>query len=251
MTGLASGAAISIIENAKVGAINVALLEILVELASQQDRAPGWLLAGEHGVRTANPSEQIWLELQKLAGRMLKERGESIPIGLPAMAGGGFEMTSLIEPGYRVVDVEQIPFDWPGKYVPIVGRLAAGESLDVDTTEAESTPPGWTDQYVRYEGAPPMAVAARVVGDSMEPTYHDGDMIIADPDQPVRSGICCVMVQTEAGQQPKLKRLRLRGEEATLTSLNRSHEPVTMPAAHIRAFKMIDHLPLLRQRPPG
>lgn len=153
----------------------------------------------------------------------------------------------LVEAGFREVHVEGLPDDWRGKYVPILGRLSAGEG--VDTVEAEETPPGWAASYLIYEGAPASAFALRVVGHSMEPEHQDGDVVVVDGAQPVRSGLCCVIYDRDGDRIARLKRLRIRGGKAYLQSRHADYSTITVPAAGVEAYRLIDHLPRIAERP--
>ena len=146
-----------------------------------------------------------------------------------------------VEPGYRLVAAEDLPPNWKGKFVPLIGRLAAGEGID--TVEAEAHPPGWADTFVEYRDAPASAFAVRVVGDSMKPEYRQGDIVIADGAQPVQSGIACVIYDADDGRRARLKRLKVTKRTAVLESINADHPPVKLPATKVEAYRIIAHLP--------
>jgi transcriptional regulator with XRE-family HTH domain/phage repressor protein C with HTH and peptisase S24 domain len=146
-----------------------------------------------------------------------------------------------VQPGYRLIMAEELPERWQGRYVPVIGKLAAGQGID--TAQAEQMPPGWADEYVRYAGAPPHAVAVHVVGDSMEPRYRDGDMVIVDPARPRPSGICVVLVERHGQRIARLKRLRVQGGVAHLESCNASYPTIEVPAKDMLAYTIIAHLP--------
>jgi SOS-response transcriptional repressor LexA len=73
-----------------------------------------------------------------------------------------------------------------GSWVPVINRVAAGYPRwtgDLDY------PPGTADDYVRCPDMhDPNAFAARVSGDSMEPKYQQGDIVIFSPNAEVASG---------------------------------------------------------------
>jgi len=144
------------------------------------------------------------------------------------------------EPRHRLVTAEDLPDKWHGHFVPLLGCLAAGEGIE--TAEAEAHPPGWADTFIEFEG-PISAFAVRVVGDSMQPTYHQGDIVIADGAQPVRSGIACVVYDTDDGRRARLKRLKVTKRTAVLESINADHPPVKLPATKVEAYRIIAHLP--------
>ena len=222
-----------------------------------------WLFGGAGPMRPESPlladaTDQDIKE--ELAGRLARDllARRDLVVSRPAEAAaapasniepvkGPFQVVGFYQPGFQVVDAEQLPENWHGVYVPIIGRLAAGEG--VDTIEAEESPPGWANAFLIYEGAPAGAFAVRVVGNSMEPEYRDGDMVVVDPDRPARSGICCVICDRDGDRIARLKRLRLRGRTATLESLHPDYPPVKVPATGLQAYRLLAHLPTIVERP--
>jgi len=76
-----------------------------------------------------------------------------------------------------------------GKLVPVINDVVAGYPVDFDD---KGYPPGGADDYVRCPDLhDPNAFAVRVVGDSMEPKYQQGDIIVFSPAIEVRSGDDC------------------------------------------------------------
>lgn len=166
---------------------------------------------------------------------------------------GEWQITQTIEPGFRVIDREELSTLDGENYIPVIGRLAAGQSVAEDTVEADSHEPGDADTFLLYTGrAPSSAFALRVVGDSMEPEYSDGDMVVVDGARPVRSGICCVIYARDGGDRiARLKKLTIARGRAHLASTNPAVPTITLPADSIEAYKVIDHLPRLRQGSGG
>lgn len=152
--------------------------------------------------------------------------------------------------GYSTVAAEDVPtrHDWHEHYVPVIGRVAAGEGVDV--AEASEYPPAWANEFLVYDGAPKTAVAVRVLGNSMEPKYHDGDMVIVDPAVPAGAGeVCCVLVDRDGVREARLKRLKLQGRYAMLESTNPDYaqgaERISASRL-IAAFRIVDHLAMVR-----
>ncbi|MFP4054818.1 MAG: XRE family transcriptional regulator [Phycisphaerae bacterium] len=84
----------------------------------------------------------------------------------------------------------------PGGEVPVINNLAAGYPQDFTDLDY---PPGVADEYVRCPGvADPQAFAARVVGDSMEPKYREGDIVVFSPNASVHNGQDC-FIRFEGG----------------------------------------------------
>lgn len=153
-----------------------------------------------------------------------------------------WKVTGLVEPGYHEVDRDELPPDWRGRFLPVIGRLSAGQG--VDTTEAEEHAPGWADSFVAHDSAPTGAFALRVVGDSMLPDYADGDMVIVDPARPVEHGVACVIVSEDGERRARLKMLTRKGKTVTLVSTNKKHPPLKIPTDKmVAAYAIIKHLP--------
>jgi len=178
------------------------------------------------------------------------------PVNLPPGLGvpePTYQVTRTFERGFRVVSREEIGEYWEyGLHIPIIGRLAAGEG--VDTAEAESHPPGWADAYLIYEeSSPPDAFALRVTGDSMQPVFSDGDMVIIDPDHQVTEGVCCVIYQADGQRLARLKVLHCTKRTVTLSSTTPLYPSVKIPPKSlIAAYAIFKHLPQIVELPaPG
>jgi len=120
--------------------------------------------------------------------------------------------------------------------VPIINRVAAGypaEFTDLDY------PVGVADEYI---GRPPglddpSAFAVRVVGDSMEPRYHEGDIVLVSPGAPIRSGDDCYVRFTPEcpdAQGATFKRAYFDNEtEVRLQPRNERYPPTVVAAPAI------------------
>ena len=76
-----------------------------------------------------------------------------------------------------------------GRLVPIINKVAAGYPTDFNDLDY---PVGIADDYVRCPDLhDPNAFAVRVVGDSMEPRFFEGDIVIFSPAVEVRNGDDC------------------------------------------------------------
>ena len=149
--------------------------------------------------------------------------------------------------GYRTISAEDVPTspDWWKSYVPVIGRVAAGEGMD--TIEASQYPPAWAGEFVEFRGGSPTAVAVRVAGESMLPTYSQDDMLIVDTAQQAESGqVCCVLVAVAGFREARVKRLIRRGKIFLLESLNPAWSPDIIEAEKIiAAYAIVAHLPRL------
>ena len=77
----------------------------------------------------------------------------------------------------------------PGRLIPIINKVAAGYPTDFNDLDY---PVGIADDYIRCPDVhDPNAFAVRVVGDSMEPRFKEGDIIVFSPGAEVRNGDDC------------------------------------------------------------
>ena len=76
-----------------------------------------------------------------------------------------------------------------GRLVPVINKVSAGYPSDFNDLDY---PVGIADDYVRCPDLhDPNAFAVRVVGDSMEPKFHEGDIVVFSPAAEVRNGDDC------------------------------------------------------------
>lgn len=119
----------------------------------------------------------------------------------------------------------------PGVAVPVINKVAAGYPryfTDMDY------PPSVADEYVRCPDLhDPQAFAARVVGDSMEPKYHEGDIVVFSPARPAESGDDC-FVRFEQDDETTFKRLYVDDEQTIrLQPLNSKYAAEAYPRERI------------------
>jgi repressor LexA len=73
--------------------------------------------------------------------------------------------------------------------VPVINSVSAGYPVDFDDL---GYPVGFADDYVRcLDLHDPNAFGVRVVGDSMEPKFQEGEIVIFSPAVEVNSGDDC------------------------------------------------------------
>jgi len=121
--------------------------------------------------------------------------------------------------------------------VPIINKVAAG--FPQEFTDL-GYPVGIADEYVTVplEMDDPNAFAVRMVGDSMEPRYHEGDIVIFSPAVQVRSGDDCfvrfAMVGRATDGESTFKRVFFDSEEAIrLQPLNERQAPTLVRPADV------------------
>lgn len=119
--------------------------------------------------------------------------------------------------------------------IPVINKLSAGYPADFTDL---GYPVGFADEYISapVDLEDPNAFAVRVVGDSMEPRYHEGDIVIFSPAMAVHSGDDCFvrfgMTGGPSEGQSTFKRVFFDGDEQLrLQPLNERYAPtITRPA---------------------
>ncbi len=115
--------------------------------------------------------------------------------------------------------------------IPLINRVAAG--YPVEFTDL-GYPAGVADEYVRSPDIDdPDAFAARVVGDSMEPEYHEGDIVVFSPIRDIRDGMDC-FVRLEPDHESTFKRVYFHTDEEgceqiRIQPINNAYPPRTVP----------------------
>jgi len=124
---------------------------------------------------------------------------------------------------------------FPSHPIPIISWVAAGEFYEA----IDIWPPG-----VSGEGEPVYSrkrvgkntFALRVKGKSMEPRFHDGDIIIVDPSLRCDTGCFCVV---KINEKVTFKRFYENESEVRLISLNEKYPETVIKKGSPVAFKVI------------
>ena len=126
----------------------------------------------------------------------------------------------------RGLEVVSLP-----REVPVINRVTAGYPSEFTDL---GYPARVADEYVRVPDLDDAdAFGARVVGDSMEPEYREGDVVVFSPKATVISGSDC-FVRLEPDQETTFKRVYFEkdasGQELIrLQPLNNAYPPVVVP----------------------
>jgi phage repressor protein C with HTH and peptisase S24 domain/DNA-binding XRE family transcriptional regulator len=113
----------------------------------------------------------------------------------------------------------------PGRLVPIINKVAAGYPADFDDLDY---PVGIADDYIRCPDVhDPNAFAVRVVGDSMEPKFREGDIIVFSPAAEVRNGDDC-FVRFATPHETTFKRVFFEQNDAVRLQPRNEKYPPTM-----------------------
>ncbi|MBP0491670.1 S24 family peptidase [Pararoseomonas indoligenes] len=155
-----------------------------------------------------NPSKRIGPD-----GRARWPSTESVAKVLAATGSGMDEFASLITGNLRTATR-------PSRRIPLIGLAQAGSSGYFDDG-GYPVGGGW-DEISLPEVGDPNAYALEISGDSMEPVFRDGDIIIVSPSAPVRRGDR-VVVRTKGGEVMAKELLRQSARRVELASLNPAH----------------------------
>jgi len=131
--------------------------------------------------------------------------------------------------------VREIPaqYDSPQRKAPLISWVRAGKLHD----PADNLHPGDS------EGPPvptyckdPQCFALRVDGDSMEPEFNEGDIIIVSPNVDSPSGSYVI---ARVDGQVTFKQLRRHGDTILLHPLNPRHNDIMVQGSKKKSFKII------------
>jgi phage repressor protein C with HTH and peptisase S24 domain len=104
--------------------------------------------------------------------------------------------------------------------IPLIGFAQAGSEGFFDDG-GYPVGGGW-DEIAMPDVGDPNAYALEISGDSMEPVFRDGDMVIVSPAAPIRRGDR-VVVKTRAGEVMAKQLVRQSARRVELASLNPAH----------------------------
>ncbi len=121
-----------------------------------------------------------------------------------------------------------------GRLVPVINKLAAGYPSDFDDLDY---PVGVADDYVRCPDLhDPNAFAVRVVGDSMEPKFREGDIVVFSPASEVHNGDDC-FVRFSTPHETSFKRVFFESDDKVrLQPRNEKYSPVIIDGKRINGL---------------
>lgn len=170
----------------------------------------------------------------RLLARLLKlsaQQGAS----LDELYGSGMLRAAIeqIDPGHHSLTNEQ-PLRLAPQ-VPLINKVTAGYPADFTDLDY---PARVADEYIRTPDLnDPDAFAARVVGDSMEPNYREGDIVVFSPLRAIESGADC-FVRLEPDAQSTFKRVYFERDDAgneliRIQPINNAYPPRTVPREQV------------------
>jgi SOS-response transcriptional repressor LexA len=118
--------------------------------------------------------------------------------------------------------------------IPVINKVTAGYPAGFTDL---GYPARVADEYIRSPDVhDPDAFAARVVGDSMEPDYRAGDIVVFSPAVEVTNGMDC-FVRLEPDDESTFKRVFFEGEAGAeiirIEAINRKYEPRVLPRERV------------------
>ena len=97
-------------------------------------------------------------------------------------------LTEILAESDLNVEQSKVPLA-AGRLVPVINKVSAGYPTDFNDLDY---PVGIADDYIRCPDLhDPNSFAVRVVGDSMEPKFREGDIVIFSPAAEVHNGDDC------------------------------------------------------------
>jgi phage repressor protein C with HTH and peptisase S24 domain/DNA-binding XRE family transcriptional regulator len=191
-----------------------------------------------------------WSEAQRglLGGsfrRLAQTQGEVLVLraelmrAVTARGEGGRDLKEAYESGRLTQLVEKLQGNVEavtglGERIPVINKVAAGYPTEFTDL---GYPAGVADEYVFCPGVDDAnAFAIRVCGDSMEPRYREGDILIISPGTPVHSGDDC-FIRIEATHESTFKRVFFDEEETVrLQPLNERYPPQVFARSQLAAL---------------
>lgn len=164
---------------------------------------------------TFNPSKRRMPD-----GRARWPSTESVAKVLEATGASLEEFTSLVS-GARALTSTAAVMRSVMRRIPLIGFAQAGADGFFDDG-GYPVGGGW-DEVTLPEIGDTNAYALEISGDSMEPVFRDGDMVIVSPAAPIRRGDR-VVVRTLRGEVMAKQLARRSARRIELRSLNPAHE---------------------------
>ncbi len=115
--------------------------------------------------------------------------------------------------------------------IPLIGMTQAGTGRAFTDEGMPTGGPGW-EEIEFPDLSTEKVFALEVQGDSMEPLYRDGDILIVSPTANVRKGDR-VVVRTKAGEVTAKELKRRTAKSLELRSLNPDHSDRVIPTKDI------------------
>ncbi len=199
--------------------------ELLMKLERVLKFEPGLLLHIAHMDRMPSDIRQAYEareaeneKLRHVVKRIIEKKGSTR--GLKTM----LKKRNLdVEGGHKALAA--------GRLVPIINKVAAGYPVEFNDLDY---PVGVADEYVRCPDLhDPNGFAVRVVGDSMEPKFCEGDIVVFSPGTEVHNGDDCFVRFTNP-HETTFKRVFFESkEQVRLQPRNENYSPTVVEGNRI------------------
>ncbi|HUU18240.1 MAG TPA: S24 family peptidase [Sedimentisphaerales bacterium] len=142
-------------------------------------------------------------------------------------------LTELLAESDLNIEQDRLPLA-AGRLVPVINKVSAGYPSDFNDLDY---PVGIADDYIRCPDMhDPNAFAVRVVGDSMEPKFHEGDIVIFSPAAEVHNGDDC-FVRFAMPHETTFKRVFFESDnQIRLQPRNEKYSPTIVDGKRINGL---------------
>ena len=143
------------------------------------------------------------------------------------------QLDTLLSKSRLHTEEDSLPLS-AGRLVPVINEVAAGYPSDFNDLDY---PVGIADDYVRCPDLhDPNAFAVRVVGDSMEPKFCEGDIVIFSPATEVHNGDDC-FIRLAIPHETAFKRAFFEpNNQVRLQPRNEKYSPITIDGKRINGL---------------
>lgn len=189
--------------------------------------------------------------LNQPKGRYLNDLAAALGVSVDWLLTGKEEGTTGVAespfPGYRNVEPAVIP---QGGRVPILSYVQAGNWREM--CEQATAFDGSLEYVAAGVSVGSCAFGLWVRGNSMEPDFKEGDLLIVDPDEAPKAGD--FVIAKNGSEEATFKKYRSRGEyddgrpRFELVPLNDDHETLSTDQTHIAIIGVVvEHRRILKR----
>ncbi len=170
---------------------------------------------------SAEAESQKWRHIVK---NLVDEKDEKVDAS---------RLSKLLAQSDLNIEQDNLPLS-AGRLVPVINKVSAGYPSDFNDLDY---PVGIADDYIRCPDMhDPNAFAVRVVGDSMEPKFHEGDIVIFSPAAEVHNGDDC-FVRFAMPHETTFKRVFFESEnKIRLQPRNEKYSPTIVDGKRINGL---------------
>jgi len=143
------------------------------------------------------------------------------------------QLDTLLAESKLSTEIDRLPLS-AGRLVPVINKIAAGYPSDFNDLDY---PVGVADDYVRCPDLhDPNAFAVRVVGDSMEPKFNEGDIVVFSPAAEVHNGDDC-FIRFAVPHETVFKRVFFEPDnKVRLQPRNEKYSPIIVDGKRINGL---------------